>query len=68
LDRVKILAAETGLTIPQVATAYVMSYPLDIYALVGCNNVDEFRVNLAASEVKFDEATLEWLDLRRDSR
>jgi aryl-alcohol dehydrogenase-like predicted oxidoreductase len=68
LDRVKTLAAETGLTIPQVATAYVMSYPLDIYALVGCNNVDEFRVNLAASEVKFDQATLEWLDLRRDSR
>jgi aryl-alcohol dehydrogenase-like predicted oxidoreductase len=68
LDRVKTLAAETGLSIPQVATAYVMSYPLDIFALVGCNTPDEFRANLEASEVKFDQPTLEWLDLRRDSR
>jgi aryl-alcohol dehydrogenase-like predicted oxidoreductase len=68
LDRVKTLAAEMGLTIPQVATAYVMSYPLDIYALVGCNTPEEFRANLDASTVKLDEATLEWLDLRRDSR
>jgi len=68
LDRVRQLAEETGLTIPQVAMAYVMSYPLDIYALVGCHTPDEFRANLDACAVKLDEATLEWLDLRRDSR
>lgn len=68
LDRVRQLASETGLSVPQVAMAYVMSYPLDIYALVGCNTPDEFRANLDACVVKFDAATLEWLDLRRDSR
>ena len=31
--RVEQLAAEKGLTIPQIATAYVMSQPLNIFAL-----------------------------------
>jgi len=68
LDRVRELAAETGLTIPQVAMAYVMSDPLDIYALVGCNTPAEFRANLDACAVKLDAATLDWLDLRSDVR
>jgi aryl-alcohol dehydrogenase-like predicted oxidoreductase len=68
LDRVRQLASETGLTIPQVATAYIMSYPLDIFAIVGCNTPDEFRANADASAVKLDAATLDWLDLRRDTR
>lgn len=68
LDRVRALAAETGLTIPQLAMAYVMSDPLDIYALVGCNTSAEFRANLDACALKLDAATLDWLDLRRNSR
>jgi aryl-alcohol dehydrogenase-like predicted oxidoreductase len=68
LDRVRQLAEEMNLSLAQVAMAYVMSAPLDIYALVGCATPDEFRANLAASEVKLDEATREWLDLRRDER
>jgi aryl-alcohol dehydrogenase-like predicted oxidoreductase len=68
LDRAKMLASETGLTLPQVALAYVMSTPLDIYALVGCNSPDEFRANMDAMNVRFDSDTLEWLDLRDDSR
>ncbi|MBZ0290697.1 MAG: aldo/keto reductase, partial [Anaerolineae bacterium] len=68
LDRARQLADELNLTIPQVALAYVMSAPLDIYALVGCNTPDEFRANLAALDVKLDDKTRDWLDLRRDDR
>jgi aryl-alcohol dehydrogenase-like predicted oxidoreductase len=68
LERAKKLADETGLTIPQVAMAYVMSYPLDIYGLIGASTPAEFQANLEALNVKLDNDTLEWLDLRDDSR
>ena len=48
----------------KIATAYVLSYPLDIYPLVGCSTGDEFRANLAASAVKLTLDELAWLDLR----
>ncbi len=68
LDRAQTLAAEKGLTIPQIATAYVTSYPLNIFALVGCRTGDEFRDNVAAAELKLTEVELAWLDLRQDER
>ena len=34
LDRAWELAEEKGLTVPQIALSYVLSFPLDIYALV----------------------------------
>jgi len=68
LDRVKTLAAEHGMSIPQIATAYVMSYPLNIFALVGCANADEFKANMEAMTLKLTPQELAWLDLRRDSR
>jgi aryl-alcohol dehydrogenase-like predicted oxidoreductase len=51
-----------------VALAYIMSAPLDVYALVGCNTPDEFRANMDALDLKLDAATMDWLDLRRDER
>ncbi len=68
LDRVRILSDEYGLTIPQVATAYVLSQPLNIFALVGCSSGAEFKANLEASEIRLTPEELAWLDLRSDSR
>jgi aryl-alcohol dehydrogenase-like predicted oxidoreductase len=68
LDRARQLADELGLSLPQVALAYIMSSPLDVYALVGCNTPDEFRANMDALDVKLDANTRDWLDLRRDER
>jgi aryl-alcohol dehydrogenase-like predicted oxidoreductase len=68
LDRVQQLAEEKGLTIPQIATAYVMSYPLNIFALVGCQTADEFKDNMAASEMRLTAAEMAWLELNSDSR
>lgn len=64
LDRAEQLAAKKGLSLPQVALAYVMSQPLDIYALVGCQTADEFRANAAASEVALTPEEIAWLELR----
>lgn len=64
LDRVEELANAKGLTIPQIATAYVMSQPVEIFALVGCQNGDEFRSNMEAMELKLTPEEIAWLELK----
>ncbi|MBI3734118.1 MAG: aldo/keto reductase [Chloroflexi bacterium] len=64
LDRARQLAAQKGLSLPQVALAYVLNQPLDIFALVGCMSGDEFRVNREACMVELTEVEMAWLDLR----
>lgn len=68
LERAQTLADEKGLTVTQVAMAYVFSVPLNIFALVGCATPDEFRANLAASEIKLTPEEVAWLELRTDER
>jgi aryl-alcohol dehydrogenase-like predicted oxidoreductase len=64
LDRVEELAAQKGMTIPQIATAYVLSVPLNIFALVGCRTPEEFRDNLAAVQTKLTPEEIAWLELK----
>lgn len=68
LDRVQTLAEEKGMTIPQIATAYVLSVPLNIFALVGCNTGAEFADNVAAAARKLTADEVAWLELRQDHR
>jgi aryl-alcohol dehydrogenase-like predicted oxidoreductase len=67
LDRVQELANEKGMSIPQIATAYVLSVPLNIFALVGCDNAAEFAANVAASSLKLTPQEIAWLELRSDT-
>ncbi|MCC7354039.1 MAG: aldo/keto reductase [Anaerolineae bacterium] len=67
-DRARVLAQEKGLTVPQIALAYIFSQPLNLFALVGCNSGDEFRENSAALEVRLTPAEAAWLDLRSETR
>lgn len=62
LDRAAQLGAERGLTVAQVALAYVLNQPLDVYALVGCGTAAEFRENAAACAVQLTAAELAWLE------
>jgi aryl-alcohol dehydrogenase-like predicted oxidoreductase len=68
LDRVEDLGARYGLSIPQVATAYIMSQPLDVFALVGCRTGDEFAMNAAVLGQKLSADELAWVDLRSSER
>ena len=38
LERAEQLAQQYGMTLPQIAMAYVTNQPLNIYALVGCRD------------------------------
>lgn len=55
-----------GVSIAQIALAYVMNQPLNVFALVGCRSEAEFKANLAAAELKLSPAEMAWLDLRSD--
>ncbi|HEU5087804.1 MAG TPA: aldo/keto reductase, partial [Roseiflexaceae bacterium] len=68
LERAEQLGQEKGLTIPQVATAYVLSQPLNIFALVGTQTPQEFRDNVAAADIRLTPEESAWLDLRSDEK
>lgn len=68
LDRVKRLADERCLSIPQIALAWVLNQPLNLFALVGCASADEFKVNASALDVKLSPTEIAWLDLQTDAR
>ena len=62
LDRAEQMAADKGVSLPQLALAYVLSQPLDIYALVGCSSGAEFAANIQALELKLSEEERGWLE------
>lgn len=68
LDRVRELADEKGLSIPQLALAWVLNQPMEIFPLVGCLTGDEFKVNVEALDVKLTPEEIAWLDLQSDTR
>ncbi|AGZ50301.1 aldo/keto reductase [Mycobacterium kansasii] len=61
LERAKTFAREHRLTVAQVALAYVLCQPLDVFAVVGCKTVEKFAENVGALSLTLDEATLHWL-------
>ena len=69
LDAVRVweLAREKGRTVPQIALAWVLQQPLDIFPLVGCRTPEEFQVNLQALDIPLTPEELDWLDLLRES-
>lgn len=67
LDRAQELGATKGATIPQIALAYLMNYPLNMFALVGSANKDELKSNIDALSVTLTPQELDYLDLKADS-
>ena len=67
LDRVRLLASGRGVSVPQIAMAYVMSPPLTVFALVGCRTREEFEVNLEATAVQLTPQEIDWLELKSDT-
>lgn len=62
LDRANQMAAEKGLTLPQLALAYVLNQPQPIFALVGQRSPEEFAINLEAVACRLSVAELQWLE------
>lgn len=68
MDRAGILAAEKGITAPQVALAYVMNHPMNLFTIVGPHGGEKFKANIEAGEIQLTPQEMDWLDLKTDNR
>jgi aryl-alcohol dehydrogenase-like predicted oxidoreductase len=68
LDRATELAAERGASVPQIATAYVLGSPMNVFPLVGAASGEEFADTVRAFELALTPQERAWLDLERDER
>ncbi|MCC6705088.1 MAG: aldo/keto reductase [Thermomicrobiales bacterium] len=62
LDRVAVLGERYGLTLAQIALAYVLSTPVNVFALTGCRTPAEFAENAAAVGVRLTPDEVIWLE------
>ena len=62
LDRAKELAEKKGVSVIQLGLAYVLSQPMNIFALVGNRSVSDFQSNNAAMELELTADELAWLE------
>lgn len=67
LDRAQDLAKEKNISLPQLALAYVLNQPLNIFALVGAMTPEQFADNASALDISLSENELAWLNLEQDT-
>ncbi len=69
LGRAQELARQKGkdCSAIQIALAYVLCQPLNIWALIGPKNIEETRTSLLALDVRLTADELAWLNLERDA-
>lgn len=68
LDRVRELADARGLSVAQVAMAWVLNHPLEVVACCGAATAEEIAGVVAASEVRLSQDEMAWLDLVREDK
>jgi aryl-alcohol dehydrogenase-like predicted oxidoreductase len=68
LERAITLAGERGATVPQVALAYVLCAPVNVFALVGAASGEEFEQNCRAFDLPLSEDERAWLNLEHEER
>jgi len=67
LDRAEELAKQKGVTIPQIALAYVLCGPFNVFPLMAAYTSDQAHQNAASVEIKLTPQELAYLDLRSDT-
>jgi len=56
------LAEETGITLIQLAIAFVLNHPAVTSAIIGPRTMEQLEGQLAAADVVLDEAVLDRID------
>ncbi|MBN2046494.1 MAG: aldo/keto reductase [Anaerolineaceae bacterium] len=64
LERAESLARQKGVTVPQIALAFILSSPLNVFPLVAAYNEAEFKDNLKTFDVQLTPEERDWLDLK----
>ena len=68
LRRCETLAREKGVTVPQLAVAWLFHQGIDEYAVISSSSPERMRDNLAALELELTEAENDYLNLETDER
>lgn len=64
--RAALLGRAKHATARQIALAYVLSQPANIYAVVSSSNIDHFKENMQALQIRLTEQERKWLDLETE--
>lgn len=62
LARLRELAERRGLALASAALGYVASQSLNLFAIVGCDGLEEFRQCVTGLELRLDADELTWLE------
>lgn len=68
LDRVIEIAEEKHASIPQVAMAFVIDSPMNVFPIIGAANRSEIESSLGALKVKLTPQEVLYLDLKSDHK
>lgn len=62
LDRAKKMAQQKNMTVAQIALAYVINTPLNLFAIASSRTQDELHTNAAAAALVLSPEELNWLE------
>jgi len=68
LDRALQLAGEKGVTVPQIALAWVFRQPINTFAITGAINADQLKQNVEAMEIDLTDEEVSRLDPGNEAR
>ncbi len=67
LELARKLAADRGVTPTQIALAWLLAQPLNVFPLVGARSREELEANIAALDGVLTPEEAAWLNLERDA-
>lgn len=68
LRRCEILAAQKGVTVPQIAMAFIFHQKLNAFAVVSTSSPSRMMDNIDAMNLRLTGEELAWLDLEKETR
>ena len=62
LDRARELAGRKGVSVPQIALAYILNQPLNVFPIVGAAARKELEETVAAANISLTAPEIAWLE------
>lgn len=62
LKRADELAEKLGVSTPQIALAWTLNQPINVWALIGPNTLEQVQQNVAAVDITLTQQQLDWLE------
>ena len=63
LRRCEILADKLGVTVPQIAMAWIYNQPMEVFALSSPVTAEQLKSNIEALDIKLSDDEIKWLAL-----